>query len=151
MDRELCTLRTENASAKAAFAQERQRLQSHEKRIVLQESVIDQLNKKLKSRDQEIANLQTQLNQKQQLINQKDLEKEKQKKRLNSRFAVEKDRIETELETKLMQQKYELNVSVYHIFPRTSVNCSSREHYSIFLLTISYFVCRTKCATKRTN
>lgn len=111
LEREIITLRTENAALKASFGQERQRTQSHENKIVVHESAIDQLNKKLRARDSEIRQLQQQLAQKQQLLTQKELEKEKQKKRLNSRFAVEKEKIECEAETRLQQQKNELNVS----------------------------------------
>lgn len=144
LEREIIALRTENASLKAAFGQERQRTQSHENKIVVHESAIDQLNKKLKNRDNEIRNLQTQLNQKQQLLNQKELEKEKQKKRLNCKFAVEREKIESELETKLQQQKNEMHVrgELIACIGLVVSNCTNHPNDCL---------CRIKCATKRTS
>lgn len=115
LERKNMELRMENASLRAAQSQERQRTAGQENRIFIHESSIDQLNKKLRCKENEIRNLQTQLNQKQQLLNQMELEKEKQKKRLNSKHAVEKEKITNDLANKLQEQKNEMHVRMEKI------------------------------------
>lgn len=108
MERENCSLKTENASLKAIYAQLKQRVESFENKVIIHESSIDQLNKKLRCRDNEIKELRAQLDQKQQLLNQKEIEKDKQKKRYNSKFAVEQDKLTKEMEAKMQQQKNDM-------------------------------------------
>lgn len=110
IERENLKLKTENASLKAILGQERQRTVVHENKIIIHESSIDQLNKKLKNRENELHSLQTQLNHKQQLLTQREMEKEKQKKRFNSKIAVEQDKAVKEMETRLQQQQNEMQV-----------------------------------------
>lgn len=108
MERENCSLKTENASLKAIYSQSKQRLESFENKIIIHESSIDQLNKKLRQRENEVRELRAQLDQKQQLLTQKEIEKDKQKKRYNSKFAVEQDKLTKEMEAKLQQQKNDM-------------------------------------------
>lgn len=83
-------------------------MESFENKIIIHESSIDQLNKKLRQRENEVKELRAQLDQKQQLLTQKEIEKDKQKKRYNSKFAVEQDKLTKEMEAKLQQQKNDM-------------------------------------------
>lgn len=111
MEKENISLKTENQSLKAMITQERNKLVSVEKRVCVREDTIDELNRKVRKQDAEIRDLQLQLNQKQQLINQKDLEKEKQRKKFTSQLAVESDMHKRKMEQKLKEQSIMQEVS----------------------------------------
>lgn len=110
MERDNMALRSENAALKAVLQQERQRIAMHETKIIRYENSIDELNKKMRNRDNEIRDLRTQVEQKQQLLTQKEIEKDKQKRRYNSKFAVEQDKLTREMEAKMEQQKLAMRV-----------------------------------------
>lgn len=108
MERENCSLKTENASLKAIYNQSKQRTEGFENKIIIHESSIDQLNKKLRQRENEVRELRAQLDQQQQLLTQKEIEKDKQKKRYISKFNVEQDKLAKEMEAKLQKQKSDM-------------------------------------------
>lgn len=110
MERENISLRSENAAMKAVLQQERQRITIHEKKLIIYEHSIDELNKKMRNRENEIRDLRTQVEQKQQMLTQKDIEKDKQKRRYNSKFAVEQDKLTREMEAKMEQHKLAMRV-----------------------------------------
>ncbi|XP_041767806.1 kinesin-like protein KIF23 [Anopheles merus] len=102
------SLRTENTSYKGVLAQNKQKIIALENKIVIYESSIDDLNRRNRQLEERVRELQTQLNQKTQLVSQKELEKERQRKKFTSKIAVESEKMSRELEIKLMEQKNKL-------------------------------------------
>lgn len=111
MEKESLKMKTENQSLQAMIDQQRNKLLSVENLIRSREDTIDELNRKLRKQESDIRDLQLQLNQKAQIINQKDLEKEKQRKKYTSRMAVESDMLKREMEQKLKEQSIMQQVS----------------------------------------
>ncbi|XP_035918738.1 kinesin-like protein KIF23 [Anopheles stephensi] len=108
MESENLALRTESVSLKGVLAQSKQKITALENKIVIYESSIDDLNRRNRVLEERVRELQTQLNQKTQLVSQKELEKERQRKKFTSKFAVESEKMSRELEVKLMEQKNKL-------------------------------------------
>lgn len=102
------SLRTENTSYKGVLAQNKQKIIALENKVVVYESSIDDLNRRNRQLEERVRELQTQLNQKTQLVSQKELEKERQRKKFTSKIAVESEKMSRELEIKLMEQKNKL-------------------------------------------
>lgn len=75
------------------------------------ESKIDDCNRKLRERETLIKELQKQLNQKQYVINQKDLEHEKQKRKFSTKIAAETEKMNRELSHKFKAEKDLMHVS----------------------------------------
>lgn len=92
MEKENLALRTELASLKVVYKQERDRGMALENRIRIHESSIDVLNNKVSNRERQIDELSRKLRDQQNLLTRKDLEKENEKKKFNSKLAVEVDR-----------------------------------------------------------
>lgn len=88
-EKENLSLRTELASTRAVYQQERERSYALENKIRLQESSINILNNKLESRERQIDDLTRKLRSQQQLLNKKELEKEYQRKKFDSQLVVE--------------------------------------------------------------
>lgn len=88
-EKENLSLRTELASTRAVYQQERERSYALENKIRLQESSINILNNKLENRERQIDDLTRKLRAQQQLLSKKDLEKEYQRKKFDSQLAVE--------------------------------------------------------------
>lgn len=91
-EKENLSLRTELASLKAVYKQERDRSLALENKIRVHESSIDVLNNKLGNRERQIDDLTRKLRDQQNLLNKKEQEKEHQKKKFDSKLAVEVDR-----------------------------------------------------------
>lgn len=91
-EKENLSLRTELASLKAVYKQERDRTIALENRIRVHESSIDVLNNKVANRERQIDDLTRRLRDHQNLITKKEQEKENQKKKFDSKLAVEVDR-----------------------------------------------------------
>ncbi|KAH8368864.1 hypothetical protein KR200_010699 [Drosophila serrata] len=108
LDRENLQLRTELASLKAVYKQERDRSAALEKKVRIHESSIDVLNNTLSKRDRQIEELSFKLNEKESQLTQKEHEKEKQKKKFSSKLAVESDKTKREFEHKLREQRAKL-------------------------------------------
>ncbi|XP_053675408.1 kinesin-like protein KIF23 [Anopheles nili] len=108
LESENLLLRTENTSFRAVLTQNKQKIGAMESKIVVYESSIDDLNRRNRQLEERLLQLQTQLNQKTQMITQKELEKERQRKKFTSKFAVESEKMSRELELKLMEQKNKL-------------------------------------------
>uniref|UniRef100_A0A182PA07 Kinesin motor domain-containing protein n=1 Tax=Anopheles epiroticus TaxID=199890 RepID=A0A182PA07_9DIPT len=108
LESENLSLRTENISFKGVLAQSKQKITALENKIVIYESSIDDLNRRNRQLEERVRELQSQLNQKTQLVSQKELEKERQRKKFTSKFAVESEKMSRELEIKLMEQKNKL-------------------------------------------
>lgn len=108
LDRDNLQLRTELASLKAVYKQERDRSAALEKKVRIHESSIDVLNNTLSKRDRQIEELSFKLNEKESQLTQKEHEKEKQKKKFSSKLAVESDKTKREFEHKLREQRAKL-------------------------------------------
>lgn len=108
LDRDNLQLRTELASLKAVYKQERERSAALEKKVRIHESSIDVLNNTLSKRDRQIEELTFKLDEQKNLLTQKEHEKEKQKKKFSSKLAVESDKNKRELELKLREQRNKL-------------------------------------------
>ncbi|XP_058054870.1 kinesin-like protein KIF23 [Anopheles bellator] len=108
LEGENVALRMENASIKGVLQQGKQKIGAMENKITLYESSIDDLNRRNRQLEERLRQLQAQLNQKTQLVSQKELEKERQRKKFNSKIAVESEKMSRELELKLQEQKNKL-------------------------------------------
>nr|XP_036670532.1 kinesin-like protein KIF23 [Drosophila suzukii] len=108
LDRDNLQLRTELASLKAVYKQERDRSAALEKKVRIHESSIDVLNNTLSKRERQIEELTFKLNEKENMLTQKEHEKEKQKKKFSSKLAVESDKNKREFELKLREQRAKL-------------------------------------------
>ncbi|TMW41024.1 hypothetical protein DOY81_013896, partial [Sarcophaga bullata] len=89
MEKENLSLRTELASLKAVYKQERDRSYALENKIRVHESSIDVLNNKLGNRERQIDELTRKLRDHQNMLNRKEVEKENQKRKFDSKLAVE--------------------------------------------------------------
>lgn len=89
MEKENFSLRTELASLKAVYKQERDRSYALENKIRVHESSIDVLNNKLGNRERQIDELTRKLRDHQNMLNRKEMEKENQKRKFDSKLAVE--------------------------------------------------------------
>ncbi|EDW50450.1 kinesin-like protein KIF23 [Drosophila sechellia] len=108
LDRDNLQLRTELASLKAVYKQERDRSAALEKKVRIHESSIDVLNNTLSKQERQIEELTFKLNEKENMLTQKEHEKEKQKKKFSSKLAVESDKNKREFELKLREQRVKL-------------------------------------------
>ncbi|XP_016991763.1 kinesin-like protein KIF23 [Drosophila rhopaloa] len=108
LDRDNLQLRTELASLKAVYKQERDRSAALEKKVRIHESSIDVLNNTLSKRERQVEELTFKLNEKENMLTQKEHEKEKQKKKFSSKLAVESDKNKREFELKLREQRTKL-------------------------------------------
>ncbi|XP_017071631.1 kinesin-like protein KIF23 [Drosophila eugracilis] len=108
LDRDNLQLRTELASLKAVYKQERERSAALEKKVRIHESSIDVLNNTLSKRERQVEELTFKLNEKENMLTQKEHEKEKQKKKFSSKLAVESDKNKREFELKLREQRAKL-------------------------------------------
>lgn len=92
IEKENLSLRTELASLQAVYKQNRERNMALENKIRIYESSLDALNNKISNRERQIDDLSRRLKDQQNVINKKEQEKEKQKKKFDSKLAVEVDK-----------------------------------------------------------
>lgn len=88
--------------------QERERLKAYENKIIRYETSLDQLNRKLRDREEYISKIELNLGEKQHQLIKKEQEKEKQRRKFTSKIAEENDKKNRELELKLNEQKRNL-------------------------------------------
>uniref|UniRef100_A0A182IVR1 Kinesin-like protein n=1 Tax=Anopheles atroparvus TaxID=41427 RepID=A0A182IVR1_ANOAO len=105
LETENLSLQTNNTAMKGVVEQKQQKIKALENKVELYESTIDDLNRRNRQLEEKVLTLQTQLNQKTQLLNQKEQEKERQRKKFTSKIAVETEKKSRELEQKLMEQR----------------------------------------------
>jgi kinesin family protein 23 len=98
-------LKLENASVTATLTQERGRIQILEDKIIRYESSVDQMNRKMRDKDDLINQLEQELNDKQHRIEKTQHEKEKQRRKYDSKLAEEADKKKREMEIKLSEQE----------------------------------------------
>lgn len=110
MERNSYNLKSENASLTAMLQNERQKIIAYDEKMAQYEDTVNELSRQVKSRESLIRDLKGQLNQKQQVICQKELEKEKQKRKYDSRLASETGKLTKEMEQKLKEQEEMMQV-----------------------------------------
>lgn len=110
MERDSFNLKSENASLTAMLHNERQKVIAYEEKMVQYEDTVSELSRQVKSRESLIREMKGQLNQKQQVICQKELEKEKQKRKYDNRLASETGKLTKEMEHKLKEQQDKMKV-----------------------------------------
>lgn len=98
-------MKTENSAVTATLLQERERLRAYESKIMRYEASLDTLNRKLRDREEYIGQIEHNLGEKQYQLIKKDQEKEKQRRKFNSKIAEETDKKNREIESKLTEQK----------------------------------------------
>jgi kinesin family member 23 len=98
-------LKTENAAVTATLNQERERLKAFESKLIRCETTIDGLNRKLRDREDYITQIEQTLSEKQHLIARKEHEKEKQRRKFDSKMAEETDKKKREMQNKLEEQE----------------------------------------------
>lgn len=86
-EQEIATLKSENAKLNEMLKLERNRKSIHEKQIVSYEFEMKEQNRKLAERESMIKDLQKQNNQKQCTIKELEMELDRMKRRLQSKFA----------------------------------------------------------------
>jgi len=105
MERDMFNLKSENASLAAMLHNERIKVIAYEEKMAQYEDTVSELSRQVKSRESLIRDMKGQLNQKQQVICQKELEKEKQKRKFDTRLASETGKLAKEMEDKLKEQE----------------------------------------------
>ena len=111
-EQEINTLRSENTKLNEMLKLERSRTEIHEKKIGTMEFKIEELNRKLRERENMIKDLQTQNNQKQCTIREMELEQQRLKQRYQSRYAVETERTNQKYAKEFKEKEEALHVSV---------------------------------------
>lgn len=116
MEREMIRLRSENTALNEMVELERSKLGVFEKKIVNLEYDKNELQQRLYERESQIKDLQRQLNQKQYVINQKEMENENQKRKISSKIATETEKMSRDLANKHRMERDILQVSLIIIF-----------------------------------
>lgn len=105
MEKENLSLKTENASLQAGLKLEREKHIALENKLQRYEDSIDDLNRKVRSREEKIKEITRVLHETKSLLSHKAVQEEKQKKHYNAKLAVELDKNSRELEMKLQRQR----------------------------------------------
>ncbi|CRL04318.1 CLUMA_CG017413, isoform A [Clunio marinus] len=109
MESENIRVKTENAALTATLNQERERIKIYESKIMRYETSLDALNRKLRDKDDYISQMEVNLGEKQHQLDKKEHEKEKQRRKFNSKIHEEAEKRNRELNIKLSEQKRMLN------------------------------------------
>ncbi|XP_034950215.1 kinesin-like protein KIF23 [Chelonus insularis] len=102
-------LKTENISLKAVSAQQKKTLDALGNHINKTETQINSLLRKLNNANETIKNLQQELRDRDLVLNQRLIDKQKVKQKYNYKMQAETDKMHRELETKLKQQQQKLH------------------------------------------
>lgn len=141
MERDSYNLKSENASLTAMLQNERQKMIAYEEKLAQYEDTVSDLSRQVKDRETMIREMKGQLNQKQQVICQKELEKEKQKRKYDNRLASETGKLTKEMEQKYQEQQLKMKVREKCLFLFDQYNSES--------LTDNYLFCRKNYATRK--
>ncbi|XP_015597469.1 kinesin-like protein KIF23 [Cephus cinctus] len=104
-EQELLALKIENASLNAANAQEKKKITALENHLYKTDSQIDSLLRKLNGANETIRSLQRELREKDMLLNQRMIEKQRTKQKYNTKIQEETDKIYRELQMKHRQEQ----------------------------------------------
>lgn len=110
MQKDTFRLKSENAELKARLNDQQCKIDAYHEKMARYDDTVNELNRQLKSRESLIHDMKGQLNQKQQMICQKELEKEKQKRKLDSRHASETNKLAKEMQIKLKEHEEKTKV-----------------------------------------
>lgn len=105
METENMKLKTENSAVTALLSQERDRIKALESKIIRYESSIDNLNRKVRDREELCQQLEQDLNDKVMLLSRKEQEKEKQRKKYNTKLNLETDKMKREFDQKFREEQ----------------------------------------------
>lgn len=129
LEKENYTLKAENDSYKRMYDQERRRVNHLEEKILVHESSLDTLNRKLKNNEEDIKEYRRLLEMKHNQLTKTEMDKAKQKMKYQSRIAVETDKMNRQLDQKLREQENFMSVSVLII----NILCFVLMKFCIFL------------------
>ncbi|XP_046753871.1 kinesin-like protein KIF23 isoform X2 [Diprion similis] len=108
LEQENMTLKVENASARAFNEQEKKKVSALEGHICKTEAQIDSLLRKLNSANDTIRTLQQELKDRDMVLNQRIIDKQRVKQKYNSKMQAETEKMSRELDIKLRQQRQHL-------------------------------------------
>lgn len=149
-EQEINMLRSENTKLNEMLKLERSRTEIHEKKIGTMEFKVEELNRKLRERENMIKDLQTQNNQKQCTIRELEMEQQRLRQKYQSKFAVETERVNQKLAKEYKEKEDALNVSVLQItfhFIRIVIIILIYFNRMLFVRTIARFVKFAKLLT----
>lgn len=109
LDKLQATIATDNSAKSVMLHREREKIGALESKVVIYENTIDDLEKMVRERDERIAVLESELDVKRHQVNRKELEKEKQRQKYATKFAVENEKKNRELENKLREMRDKLS------------------------------------------
>lgn len=122
---QLVQMGTELATANSMVNLERQKvaikdkkIEAFETKIESHETKIEELTRKLRDRENQLKETQKELSQTKYLLNQKELDQEKQKKKFDNKRAVDNEKITREYEYKLRAEKDRMHVSINNIIEK---------------------------------
>ncbi|XP_069699062.1 kinesin-like protein KIF23 isoform X2 [Periplaneta americana] len=99
-------------SLRACFEQERKKTSVLESRLVASESNVMSLQHKIQQKEAELASLKQELENKEMLLNQQMLEKERLRQKCSDKIAAEKEKNTLQTQKRLKQQEVEFK---YHM------------------------------------
>ncbi|XP_043505581.1 kinesin-like protein KIF23 isoform X1 [Polistes fuscatus] len=108
MEKENISLKVDNASLKATNAQQKKKIVALEGHLGKTEAQIDSLICKLNSANETIKSMQQEVKNRDMVLNQRLIDKQRAKQKYNTKIQVETDKMNKELEVKLRQQREQL-------------------------------------------
>lgn len=108
MEKENISLKVDNASLKATNAQQKKKIVALEGHLGKTEAQIDSLICKLNSANETIKTMQQEVKNRDMVLNQRLIDKQRVKQKYNTKIQVETDKMNKELEVKLRQQREQL-------------------------------------------
>lgn len=105
MERENVSLKIENCTLKTSNDQQQKKISALETHICKTEAQIDTLLYRLNSANDIIRHMKQELQNKDMLLNQQTIEKQRVKEKYNNKIQAETDKISKELESKLRRQR----------------------------------------------
>ncbi|XP_015439074.1 PREDICTED: kinesin-like protein KIF23 [Dufourea novaeangliae] len=104
-ERDNVSLRIENSTLKTSNDQQKKKISALEAHICKTESQIDTLLYRLNSANDIIRHMKEELKNKDMLLNQRAIDKQRVKEKYNSKIQMENDKMSKELESKLRRQR----------------------------------------------
>ncbi|XP_031832640.1 kinesin-like protein KIF23 isoform X2 [Nomia melanderi] len=105
MERENVSLKIENSALKASNDKQNKKITALESHICKTESQIDTLLYRLNSANDIIRHMKEELKNKDMLLNQRAIDKQRVKEKYSNKIQMETDKMSKELETKLRRQR----------------------------------------------
>ncbi|XP_076242067.1 kinesin-like protein KIF23 [Calliopsis andreniformis] len=105
LERENVSLKIENSALKSSADQQKKKLSTLEAHICKTEAQIDTLLYRLNSANEIIRHMKQELKNKDMLLNQREIDKQRVKEKYTTKIQAETDKISKELESKLRRQR----------------------------------------------